>query len=591
MEDHYRKILACNEKALDWIRCYQRFPSHGSEDDKDVGGYFNPDTGYAEAGKWGSGVCLSILVSLYCCKDSKFFLEPEIMARALAFGSHMERNQHEDGTWDLRGSNFHDATAAAFTVEVLVPVYRLLQSLSSVDASCMELATLIFRLCDRAGKALLEGGFHTPNHRWAIVSALSLLHTLTKNFAYRSMAERYLSEGVDINSDGAYTEKSVGIYDAVVDEALLTAARELERPELAGFARRNLRMIPFFLQQNLTLFTANSHRQDRGTSVLPLPYYLLYLEQALATGDPYFAGFARVLGNTFLGELNKEGPKQDLLTPFLLHPELRAFEVESDISSNGDFEAPLFQSGIIRKREGKFILTLLENNESFLHLSNGSLDAYFRLYASFFSRGQFKSGPIEKTATGYRMSRTVRYGYIRPLPVCVGSVPSERAWEKLPQGDWADVRRFNTKGLYPDWDNIDHGDRATANVQELRFLLEIDFSRMDEFILRCHIDNTDRVPFRLECILQGGGILRHESCALRPLPGTTVHVRAGNWEYLSGLDGYSIQADEFFGTVNTFTGGPLPERMRGEADADTNGMTLCFEGETPFQGQLRIRHI
>ena len=60
------------------------------------------------------------------------------------------------------------------------------------------------------GRGLLEGGFHTPNHRWAIASLLSCCGRLFGEEDLIQAAQIYLNEGMDCNADGEYAEKSAG---------------------------------------------------------------------------------------------------------------------------------------------------------------------------------------------------------------------------------------------------------------------------------------------------------------------------------------------------------------------------------------------
>ena len=87
-----------------------------------------------------------------------------------------------------------------------------------------------------AGEALSTGGIDTPNHRWAISSALAG----TPQFAYslgkvrRQKSMHRSGEGVDRDADGQFAERSTGIYSCVVDKRTRSPsrARQLRCPEL-----------------------------------------------------------------------------------------------------------------------------------------------------------------------------------------------------------------------------------------------------------------------------------------------------------------------------------------------------------------------
>ena len=77
------------------------------------------------------------------------------------------------------------------------------------------------------GRGLLEGGFHTPNHRWAIAALLATCGKMYGEEDLTQAAFAYLNEGIDCNADGEYSEKSAGNYNGVNNQAMLLLADAL----------------------------------------------------------------------------------------------------------------------------------------------------------------------------------------------------------------------------------------------------------------------------------------------------------------------------------------------------------------------------
>lgn len=139
------------------------------------------------------------------------------------------------------------------------------------------------------------GGFHTPNHRWVMASALAMVWAATGDPALLEEAQLYLREGIDMNPDGDYTEQSVSVYDSIVNESLISLAQLLGREDLLDYVRRNLRKLFCYIEPDGTVNTLNSRRQDYGVKAYPTGHYWSCLFLAHHDRDPDFAGMAELL--------------------------------------------------------------------------------------------------------------------------------------------------------------------------------------------------------------------------------------------------------------------------------------------------------
>ncbi len=88
-----------------------------------------------------------------------------------------------------------------------------------------------------------------PNHLWVISAALARINVLYPNKKYVDRIEDWLGEGVYINSDGNYLERS-RIYSYVEDTAFLAIARLLNKPSLFDSVRKNLATTYYYMEPN-----------------------------------------------------------------------------------------------------------------------------------------------------------------------------------------------------------------------------------------------------------------------------------------------------------------------------------------------------
>ena len=261
----------------------------------------------------------------------------------------------------------------------------------------------------KGGEALSTGGIHTPNHRWVVCAALAWVNSLYPNPKYVGRVDQWLAETIDLDPDGQYTEKSTTVYSPIVDRALITVARLLNRPEIFEPVRRNLEMTLYYVHPDGEVVTEASTRQDKYQRGSMGRYYYSYRYLAIRDGNGRFAAMARQVEATAQGRLAGE------LTAFLADPILqRPLPASAPLPTN---YAKLFTySNLARIRREHVSGTVLAGNGTILSYRKGgaALEA-LRVASAFFGKGQFLGERLEMRDGAYVLRQSLEGPYFQPL--------------------------------------------------------------------------------------------------------------------------------------------------------------------------------
>lgn len=543
MREHYRVILQDTERHVERSLQIQNLdvssPYCGAF--TEPAGYYQPKFAiYRVAG----------MISAYCNEETRYYHDPLVLERIHLGLGYVERQQHENGLFDYVSCNFFSAPDTAFCIVKLIPHYRYLLGRTDLTAEEIRIRDRIGSIIHKGGRGLLEGGFHTPNHRWAIASVLCVCGKLFHEDDLTQAAFAYLKEGCDCNADGEYAEKSAGNYNAVNNDAMLLLADALEDDSYEQHVIRNLRMMLTYWEPDDTVFTANSTRFDKDRLVYPDGYYIEYLSMGVKYQIPEFLSMANhifdIIRRTHI-------PAPEALMDLMLHPEW----IDAEYSVSGtpaNYKAFYQDSGIARVRRGHYTYTVMRDKSNFLYVHNGSIKLAMKIGGSFCEHRAFKAENMELLPDGsLHLHQTMRGWYYLPFE----EVPPTSDWWKMDNAS-------RPKKLGPNMD-IDVIIREAAEGLEV----ELD------------THGVTGAPWRVELAFSGINRISNDHMTM-PIHGDEVLV-------LRDSD-FQVMNDHSFMTIGPAFGAHHFTEGKEDSEAKTPGAaTVYLTDYTPFHHVITIK--
>ncbi len=489
-------------------------------------------------------------ISVYCNQDSACYRDPRIFEMIRDGLQYVIRRQHENGLFDFITCNFLSTPDTAFCIKRILPVLKYLEKNRTIQEET-EIYQALYGIVEKGAEGLVSGGFHTPNHRWAIASMLMECGTLLKNDVMLDRARDYLLEGIDCNEDGEFAEKSAGNYNRVNNDAMISLGHTTGDKKYFEYAVRNLRMMLTYIEPDGSIFTGNSTRWDNGLKVYPRDYYTEYLEMGELFGIPEFLDMANFI---FKLVEEKDLRSPDQLIHYMNHPQW------IDMEHEGIWQQPEFfrfyrESGIARVHRQGYTYTVMGGKACFFHLSTETMQLQIKLGGGYFEHRAFAADSIEETENGksFRLSQTMR------------------GWYYLP---------FKEKPATSDWWSMDNDKREKVMGPDLQ--LQVDVKEMEEGVeLRFQVHGVEDAPFRIEAAVCGADYVSGRQFDLKAAAGCSMILKEGTAVFTNESE--SVEAGPGFGRHH-FTVGNF-----GSEAASTYAFTLYCTDYTEFDHTLRIR--
>lgn len=372
------------------------------------------------------------LVTPFVWPNSTYFHDETLVPHIEEMLTVLTKRQHCDGTYSV--GNRHSPPDTGFLIEDFGIMVRILEKDNHDSSAAM--AKSVRDILVKAAPGLAKGGIHTPNHRWKICAALARMSRINEDGDLIERIDEWLAEGIDIDADGIYSERSPTYYAAVTNPSLLTVAYELNRTKLIDYVRMNLELSIEHAEPNGEIETIMSRRQDQTQPVGDnmKEFYPLFRELALLDDNGRFAAMARLIEERLGSDLG------DYLANLIERPEL-AMKMPEPEEPFVNFSKHYETAGLVRARDGKLSMSAfggtdwydaqgeqsafynrfssgLSTNPTMFRAWSGELVLEgLRLVPNFFTMGHFRSNGIKFDDDGVvKLGSEMEVPYYLPMP-------------------------------------------------------------------------------------------------------------------------------------------------------------------------------
>ena len=451
----------------------------------------------------------------YLLPESRHYRSAVLLQRIRLAAEFARRHRNPSGCFDLLSTNFDSAPDTGFVVQAIAPVVWAARQQATNDEGAAEIAAALGELIQKAAPGMVAGGFHTPNHRWVLVAALAQAQALYPELEVSATVDAYLGESIDINADGEYSERSTGVYNAVVNRALIRAAHVLARPDLLAPVRRNLDLSYHLLHADATAVTSISKRQDRDTRAVPTGLADGYHALAHLDDNGLYAAVADLLVACGRSGLV-------CLPNYVLHPEWRTARLKRTPLPE-QYSRVYPASGLWRVRRGAVSATGAAGLTAPFSVVCGQAELAVKISSTYFATGQFVGEAFAAAGNGVRMEHKGR-NRIYPERDYVGGIYWLPIAEQVNAQNWQEMR----------------GRRATYELPPLKVELHVE-EEAGGFDLHIRTSGgVDGVPLQIEGVFASGGTLEMDSALVEGRAGHTVFLKAGYALYRVGDDAIRI---------------------------------------------------
>jgi hypothetical protein len=548
-------------------------------------------------GNSGGGGLIMALSATYVNPESKYYHDKSLPPLMEKQAVDLAARQNPSGLYD--SGNLDSPPDTGFMVDTLCKAQiLLLQDGSSVTAGVRDILGNIIR---KTAHGMLVGGVHTPNHRWHVCSTLAHINSLYPDDAYIKRIDEWLGEGIDVDEDGQWAERSSNYNSAVNNPAMINLALLLKRDWLFEPLRKNLEMTLYYVEPDGSMETVASRRQDqrRGSRNSIYQYYSQYRLLAILDNNGVFASMARYIEKNFMRELARGMGRDSALVHLLTEP-LFGSQLPELKPLPDNYEKVFPNSKIVRFRRGDVTATIngsndaslgygfasgLAMNPAFFRMTKGKvvLDS-IRMTPTFFNTGFFYPGEFTPVEGGYMLRETRKVPYHLPLPKEYRKVDGQ--YKLTPDG------RFYSKMDFP---NRPKDYKTIVNTVTIR-------EKGGAFTLDFDISGYEGVRVTIELCFRRGGKLA--GVMLTGSGNATGGVPDGRAGRQMQDDPESYMMNESWGSYTVddsrleFGPGVYEHNrlgMEGEqfsvynGELKADGLRVYMTGVTPFKHTLKIK--